>query len=119
MSDTMPPTGDAAVAAERAAESFRELNYATADLRCPGEVYEVLGGLMSMAEQVPQACGQLALWLEREADNGRLRARGGPFLDDVPATVASASEWLTRAAGHAEQLRHAFANAQAAVGGLA
>lgn len=118
MNDTRSVTHDVAISAERAAESIRELNYAASQIRDSSEMYEVLGGLLAMAEQLPASCTQMRVWLEREAENGRLRARGGPFLSEAPSAVKMANEWLSRAAGLAEQLRQALSYAHAAVAGL-
>lgn len=48
-----------------------------------------------------------------------LRAVGGRFTADVPAVVATAGEWLDRAAALAGQLSEALHHAQLAVSGLA
>jgi hypothetical protein len=123
MEETMAPPEDAPAIAERAAESIRALNHATQPatgrLSYPAEVYEILGSLEAMAQRLPQACGQLAEWLDHQAEGGRLKATDGPFADDVPAAVATATHWLNRAARLAEELRLALANSQVAVGGLA
>jgi hypothetical protein len=109
---------DAAVAAERAAESIRELNYVAADIGDSGGVGEVLGALASMVEQLPQSCGLMTGWLEREAESGRLRARGGPPLQDALTALRLATDWLSRAAALAEQLHQALGCAHIAVGNL-
>jgi hypothetical protein len=109
---------DAAVAAERAAESIRELNYVALDICDSGGVCEVLGGLASMVEQLPQSCALMTGWLEREAESGRLRTRGGSPLHDVPTAVRLAADWLSRAAALAEHLHQALGCAHIAVRGL-
>jgi hypothetical protein len=114
---------DPAVAAERAAESIRELNYMASDICDSSGVCEVLGGLASMVEQLPESCAQMTGWLEREAGSGRLRAGSGPPLQEiattVPKTVRLATDWLSRAAALAEQLHQALRCAHVTVGGLA
>jgi hypothetical protein len=109
---------DAAVAAERAAESIRELNYVTSDICDSGGVCEVLGALASMAQQLPQSCALMTGWLEREAQSGLLRPQGGPPLQDAPTGLRLATDWLSRAGVLAEQLHQALACAHIAVGNL-
>jgi hypothetical protein len=96
---------------------MRELCYAT-HITSPTDVSDVLGALETIAGQLPVICGQLAAWLDDEAESNRLLATGGPFAGDVPAAVATASHWLKQAEEVADQTRHALANAHMAVGGL-
>jgi hypothetical protein len=76
------PTDDAAAIADQAAEAIRALIHATqpamSALEHPSDVYDVLGALETMAGRLPQTCGQLAGWLERQAEAGRVAATGWP-----------------------------------------
>jgi hypothetical protein len=116
MSETA--TGDPAGIAARASEAIRELCYATR-VTSPADMSVVLGALETMAEQVPLICGQLAAWLDDEAEGNTLLATDGSLTGDVPAAVTTAIQWLHQAAGLAEKLRLALANAHRAVEGLA
>src|SRR5215213_1171406 len=79
----MMVTNEAQDIAERAAEAVRELIHATqaakGALAYPADVYEVVGALETMAGRLPQAYGQLADWLDREAEAQRLRVPEGLF----------------------------------------
>ena len=79
----------------------------------------MLASLVTAAERLPPALGQSGSFLERAAEAGHLRAVGGLFTADVPAAVATAGEWLDRAAALAGRLSEALRNAQLAVSGLA
>jgi hypothetical protein len=130
VNDMMPvtddPASDAGEAASDAAEAVHSLNYATQPaegwpgLNYPGDVYNVLGSLAVLAEQLPQTCEQLVGFLEREVEHDRVVAVAGqPFEGEPAAAVATAAHWLQQAGGLAEQLRLALQNAQVATAGLA
>jgi hypothetical protein len=108
---------DASAAAARAMEAYRELSYGT-QLSFPADVSEVLNTLEMTAELLPVICGQLAAWLDDEAEGARLQAQDGPFAGDVPAAVATTIQWLTRTAELADEMRLALGNACVAAGGL-
>ena len=108
---------DASAAAARAMEAMRELSYGT-ELSSPVDVSEVLASLELTAELLPVICGQLAAWLDDEAEGARLQAQDGPFADDVPAAVATTIHWLTHTAELADEMRRALGNARAAAIGL-
>ena len=109
--------------ADTAAEAIRGLIHSTqlskGELVDPGDVYQVVGSLDALAGRLPQAYRQLGAWLEREAEASRIRASDGPFAGDVPAAVATAVEWLTQAAGLAEQMQASLANVHVVTSGLA
>jgi hypothetical protein len=115
---------DTGPAAGAVAEAVRELTLCTEALAAPGladpgDVSAVLASLVTAAERLPPALGQSGSFLERAAEAGHLRAVGGLFTADVPAAVATAGEWLDRAAALAGRLSEALRNAQLAVSGLA
>jgi hypothetical protein len=123
MDDTIVTDEDAEVLAERAAAAIRDLNHAVqpakGELTYPADVYKILGSLEALAGWLPQASGQLARWLDSQAEAGRLRATDcGPF-SDVPAAVAAATHWLQQAGDSAEQLRLALGTAHEVISGLA
>ena len=123
MDDTIVTDEDAEVLAERAAAAIRDLNHAVqpakGELTYPADVYKILGSLEALAGWLPQASGQLAGWLDSQAEAGRLRATDcGPF-SDVPAAVAAATHWLQQAGDSAEQLRLALGTAHEVISGLA
>lgn len=92
-----------------AAEVLRSLNHATTwGLTCPADVYEVIGSLRFLADQLPQALHQLGRWLDVELDTGRLGVDGG---GDPAATVLGVSMALTDGAHCADYLRHALSSA--------
>jgi hypothetical protein len=97
---------DASAVSARAMEAIRELSYST-QLSSPADVSEVLASLEMTAEQLPVICGQLAAWLDDEAENAHLQASDGPFAGDVPAAVATAIQCLTETAELADHMRRA------------
>src|SRR5215211_6231246 len=102
----MTVTNDAQDIAERAAEAVRELIHATQAAKdtvaYPADVYEVVAALEMMAGRLPQTYGQLARWLDQQAERQRLRVPEGLFSGDVPAAVATATHWLAEAGSLAE-----------------
>lgn len=86
-------------AAEQAAESVRRVNHLT--LTAPsdgtpgwedvGDLYRVLGELRTLADRLPQACGQLARHLERPATGCTYQADA---TTDLPAAVVVANAVL-------------------------
>jgi len=113
------PHGDehTTAAAWLASEAIRYLNYATgphaaAGLTWPATVYTVAGALAEAAGRLPQACGQLAAWLDAEHAAGRLGDdHGGP----AGVLTDKARYHLDQAARHAAQLAAALTGAQSAV----
>ena len=88
MDDTIVTDEDAEVLAERAAAAIRDLNNAVqpakGELTYPADVYKILASLEALAGWLPQASGQLARWLDSQAEAGRLRATDCGPSSDVP-----------------------------------
>src|SRR5262245_59361369 len=107
-------------AARLAAEAIRFLDYATGGharngLTYPANAYDVLGWLAAAAHRLPQACGQLADWLDAEHAAGRLADdRRRPVTD----LIAQARSHLGQAASAAASLGDALGRAQSAINGL-
>jgi hypothetical protein len=110
-------TGDAGRCADTAAEAVRALNHATvfADggLTGPGDVYDVLGSLATLAARLPQALSQLQAFLTREHTAGRVQIVDGQHVGDPAAAIADVDRWLTCATGSADLLREALEHAHA------
>lgn len=102
----------------------RALNYATmpraARLEYTGDVYLVLGSLQATLSKLPQACGQLAAFLDRQQHSaGVLRAeRGFPHAGRPSAAVEEAVFKLGQAAVAANVTATALGRAQCAISGL-
>lgn len=110
-------------AARRLDEFARALNYATLPhavrLDYASDVYTVLGSLREALAKLPQACGQLAAFLESQQRSGVLRAeRGYPHADRPNAAVAEAVFKLNQASIGADVTAAALARAQVAISGL-
>jgi hypothetical protein len=108
-------TGEAARCADTAAEAVRALNHATVftdgGLTGPGDVYDVLGSLATLAARLPQALSQLQAFLTREHTAGRVQILDGQHTGDPAAAIADVARWLTCAAGSADTLREALEQA--------
>lgn len=111
--------------AELLAECVRVLNHATlpADgrpgLGVPQDIYGLAGDLAQGAGGLTQTLAQLAGWLDRELDAGRLvEVPSGPHDGDAHVAVAAAQDALSVAAGHADTIGAALRRAQAALSGL-
>ena len=115
----MTQTQTPAAIADQAAEAIRSLNHLTrreaAGLTYPSDVYDVLGGLATMAARLPQLAQQLASWLEREHQAGRVGQDGSLSPGEYVAAVVEA---LGRAAGDAVALQGALDTAYHAAGAL-
>lgn len=93
-------------AADLAAEAIRFLCYATGSHSPDGvkrlsTVYEIAGAMQRIMYRMPQCFDQLAAWLARENAAGRFGMDDGHPPDDG---VASAIDWLARAALLAQNL---------------
>jgi hypothetical protein len=104
--------------AEITAEAIRVLNHATRDpgaITEPATLYAVIANLAAAVYALPQLCGQLTGWLDREAPAGRLACN-----DDRPlqTAVGAARSRLRTAAVLAAELGAALAAAQAVAGHL-
>jgi hypothetical protein len=104
-------------------EIAHALTYATlpraARLEHASDVYEVLGSLNAALAKLPQACGQLASFLERQQSAGVLRAEHGfPHAGRPSVAVAEAAFKLGHAAVAANVTATAFGRAQTAISGL-
>lgn len=113
--------------AVRVAQQFdelaRALNYATmpraARHEYVGDVYLVLGSLQATLSKLPQACGQIVAFLERQQTAGVLRAeRGFPHAGRPSAAVEAAVFKLGQAAVAANVTATALGRAQSAISGL-
>lgn len=109
-----------AEAARVASEAVRLLNYATgphasAGLTEPATAFQVMADLAQTAYRLPQLCGQLGDYLDREFAAARLADDHGrlPYL-----VIARARHDLDTAARHADALGAALAAAQNAIAGL-
>lgn len=103
--------------ADTAAEAVRALNYATlpgqGGLTYPGDAYDLLAGLGTLAERLPQLCQQVARWLTDEQRAGHLvEGAHGPCGGSDALAVAHAADALSRAAGSAVVLRGMLGRAQ-------
>lgn len=121
--DVHDPRMTAVRTARLLADLARTLNYATLPgdprLEYPSDVYMVLESLHAALSRLPQACEQLAAYLQRQRDAGVLYAeRGFPHADRPGAAVEIASAELRRAAGSATLAAIAFGRAHAAISGL-
>lgn len=87
--------------AKAAAESVRALNHLTlpgaGGLAEPADAYDVLGALASLASRLPQALGQLQVFLDTECSAGRVRIVDGEHVGDPAAVAAAAAEQLAAA----------------------
>ncbi|MEO3750150.1 hypothetical protein [Streptomyces sp. B6B3] len=106
--------------AEQAAEAIRALNHATratpnACLRYPGDVYATFGELVAMAGRLPQAIGQLALFIDVLQDEGRLRHDSGN-PSRLGIELASFEQSTADAFRAAQLLRRALDGAHQALG---
>lgn len=113
----------AAGVARQLDELARALNYATlpraARLEYASDVYSVLGSLQAALSKLPQACGQLAAFLERHQAAGDLRAeRGFPHAGRPSGAVEAAVFKLGQAAVAANVTATALGRAQSAISGL-
>jgi hypothetical protein len=98
--------------AERAADAFRYLNYATRDgLTEPNTAAIITGHLADAAYRLPQLLKQLTEWLTREITAGRIASdHGRPALllaadtRDQLTDAAQQAAHLARALDHARQL---------------
>jgi len=106
-------TTTAAQHAEQAAEAVRALNHATqpwaGGLTGPGDVYDILGSLATLASRLPQALTQLQGFL----DAGRIGVLDGEYAGDPVAAVAACGHWSERATVTAWTLTHALDQAHA------
>jgi hypothetical protein len=118
---------DAGLTAVRVAhqldELARALNYATLPhaprLEYVADVYTVLGSLQAALSKLPQTCGQLASFLERQQSAGVLRAeRGFPHAGRPSVAVEEAVFKLAQAAVAANVTATAFGRSQTAISGL-
>ncbi len=104
-------------------ELARALNYATlpraARLDHVADAYTVLGSLQAALSKLPQACGQLAVFLERQQAAGGLGAeRGFPHAGRPSVAVEEATFKLGQAAVAANVTATALGRAQTAISGL-
>ena len=108
-----------------AAAAARFLNHATLDpsghaLRWPADMDAVLVSLASMAQRMPQLCGQLAGWLTAETAAGRTAVTYGTYKDrpGLAAEVAAAGLDVAAARfGEAAKALHAAQQVTAAISG--
>ena len=103
--------------ADTAAEAVRALNYATlpgqGGLTYPGDAYDLLAALGTLAERLPQLCQQVARWLTDEQRAGHLvEGAHGPCGGSDALAVAHTADALTRAAWSAVVLRGMLGRAQ-------
>jgi hypothetical protein len=104
--------------ADEAAQAIQSLCYLTRGEEAPehpGDLYQVLAGLRTMAAQLPQLFAQLASWLIIEGDGGRIEHDSGqpvrPWTGEVTAGLAGAS-------AAADELAAALTEAHGAAGAL-
>ena len=118
---------DAGLTAVRVAHQFdelaRALNYATLPraprLEYVADVYTVLGSLQAALSKLPQACGQVSSFLERQQSAGVLRAeRGFPHAGRPSVAIEEAAFKLGQAAVAANVTATALGRAQTAISGL-
>jgi hypothetical protein len=104
-----------------AAERIRILNQVThpstgwSGLDDPVDVYEVLGALATLADQLQQTTNQLGRFLEYRLHGGQLTVNFGTYLDDPPAAVIAAADSLDQARVLAAEIAQLISDAQAAV----
>lgn len=96
-------------AAALAAEAIRFLNHATGNrdseaLRYPSDVDAVVQDLAVAVMRMPQLFGQIAQWLGRECDTGRLEVRYGPNAGHPQHAAAQVSALMVAAAEAADRL---------------
>lgn len=121
--DVHDPQMTAVRVARLLAEFARALNYATLPhdprLEYPADVYMILGELNAALSRLPQACGQLAAYLQHQRDRGVLHAeRGFPNPGNPAAAVDNASAELRQAAIAANSSAIALGRAHTAISGL-
>lgn len=112
---TVPPVAYAA----EAAEAVRRLNHATQapgpDWEYPSHAYSVVGSLLMLAQRLPQAIEQAAVFVEREHVAGRVEVpQGGDVQRQVDAVRRSADV----AQGGALEVRDGLKRIQNALGTL-
>jgi hypothetical protein len=96
-----------------AAEAIRTLNHATLDaaggaFRFPADADAVLCELATLAQGLPQLCGQLATWLHCQQDAERIAVTYGPNAGDPQEAVTQATTWLGEAESAAGGLYEAL-----------
>ena len=109
------PHDDATITAlaQITAEAVRVLNHATRDpgaITEPATTYAVTANLAAAVYALPQLCGQLTGWLDREAGAGRLACDDNRPVQTAAGAVRSR---LRTAAVLAAELGAALAAAQA------
>ena len=112
--------------AYEAAEAMRALNYSTLPhegypgLEGPADVYDVIGGLLTLTQREEQAVRQIRQWLDDQHEAGKIaHASGADPRGDVQATrlalgrawdaLAKAAEWLDVAHNRGSGLKAARA----------
>lgn len=112
-----------AALADVAAEAIRALNHATVPgtgrLVHPSDVYDVIGSLERLAAMLPQAFGQLSMWLGHEALAGRVVADFGSYTGRTDEALAIAGLSLGGASGHALHVVDELKRAHGATAGWA
>jgi hypothetical protein len=78
--------------ADAAAEAIRSLNHLTKgtgeDWQYPGDAYDAVGNLATMAQRLPQALEQIGRMIERLAAQDHIRSdKGGDGSGDVTAAL--------------------------------
>jgi O-acetylhomoserine/O-acetylserine sulfhydrylase-like pyridoxal-dependent enzyme len=105
--------------AEAAAEAIRAINHLTLHdgaLPYPSDAYRLLGGLITLAERLPQALQQTAQRVNRWQDAGELGIDPGTdYAADPDRAAAEAIAGLHAAAIAAGQLRDALSQARRAI----
>ncbi|WP_225102685.1 hypothetical protein [Streptomyces sp. CoH27] len=105
--------------ADDAAEAIRALNHRTrspqADWEYPGDAYDVVGNLSTLAMRLPQLLEQIANHIKALEDADHLKSDKHQLDADLVATY----DGLTIAAGAAETLRGALDRAHGGLSSIA
>jgi hypothetical protein len=117
----MTDTTTAREAADQASEAIRSLNYLTlpADgapgLEFPSDAYDIIGGVKTAAQRMPQLFSQLTEWLVSQYEANRVGHDSG---EDAVCSLADVNDALAEAAAAAGKLEDALNRAHNASSGL-
>jgi hypothetical protein len=101
-----------------AADDIRSLNHKTRhEIEYPSDVYDILGGLATLAQRLPQLLGQLDRYMAREAGGGRL-GHDSARPDAAAEAVGGIRARLADASSRADDLAAMLSEAHSLASGL-
>ena len=104
------------------AESVRVINHVTlfppGAIGCPQDAEKLICEIATAARRLPQFLGQVAEWLVREHDAGRLEVPGGEFAGNPAMAAGAVKVLLEDAQALAADLHEVLAAAASVASGI-